>query len=75
MFRCHVLMYSDRKEEKPMEESKNYFEAVLCTFNGANGYMLRQYVNGDLLVEQFVCDLKIWCKASGVQLGSIVIID
>lgn len=58
-----------------MEESKNYFEAVLCTFNGGNGYMLRQYVNGVLRVEQFVSNLPEWCKAANVTLDSIVIID
>lgn len=58
-----------------MSEIENYFEAVLCTFNGVNGYMLRQYVNGALYVEQFIHDLSEWCKASGVPLGSIAIID
>lgn len=58
-----------------MEESKNYFEAVLCNFNGENGYMLRQYVNGVLRVEQFVSNLPEWCKAAGVPLSSIAIID
>lgn len=58
-----------------MEESKNYFEAVFCTFNGMNGYMLRQYVNGVMRVEQFVFDLSAWCKAAGVPLSSIAIID
>ena len=58
-----------------MSETENYFEAVLCTFNGVNGYMLRQYVNGVLCAEQFIHDLCEWCKASGVPLGSIAIID
>ena len=58
-----------------MKESENYFEAVLCTFNGASGYMLRQYASGVLRVEQFLHDLSEWCKAPGVPLDSIVIID
>lgn len=58
-----------------MKESENYFEAVLCNFNGENGYMLRQYVNGVLCVEQFVSNLPEWCKASGVPLKTIAIID
>ena len=58
-----------------MEENKNYFEAVFCTFNGENGYMLRQYVNGVLRVEQFIHDLPEWCKAAGVPLKTIAIID
>ena len=58
-----------------MEENKNYFEAVFCTFNGMNGYMLRQYVNDVLRVEQFVSNLPERCKASGVPLQTIAIID
>lgn len=58
-----------------MSETENYFEAVLCNFNGENGYMLRQYVNGVLCVEQFVFNLPEWCKASGVPLKTISIID
>ena len=58
-----------------MEECKNYFEAVFCNFNGMNGYMLRQYVNGVLRVEQFIHDLPEWCKAAGVPLKTIAIID
>lgn len=58
-----------------MEESKNYFEAVLCTFNGENGYMLRKYVNDVLHVEQFIHDLPEWCKVAGIPLSSIAIID
>lgn len=58
-----------------MEESKNYFEAVFCTFNGENGYMLRQYVNGVLRAEQFIHDLPEWCNAAGVPLQTIAIID
>ena len=58
-----------------MEESKNYFEAVFCTFNGENGYMLRQYVNGEPRIEQFVHSLVLWCKAAGIPLDSIIIID
>ena len=58
-----------------MKESENYFEAVLCNFNGENGYMLRQYVNGVLRVEQFANDLPEWCKAACVPLDSIIIID
>ena len=58
-----------------MSETENYFEAVLCNLNGVNGYMLRQYVNGVLRVEQFVSDLSAWCKASGVPLKTIAVID
>lgn len=73
--RLYLRTNIERKEGKPMEECKNYFEAVLCNFNGENGYMLRQYVNGVLRVEQFVSNLLEWCKASGVPLETIAIID
>ena len=58
-----------------MNEPKNGFTAKPCIFNGASGYILRQYVNGVLLVEQFVHSLPEWCKAACVPLDSIVIID
>lgn len=58
-----------------MNEPKNGFTAKPCIFNGASGYMLRQYVNGVLRVEQFIHDLPEWCKTAGIPLDSIIIID
>ena len=58
-----------------MNETKNGFTAKPCIFNGASGYMLRQYVNGVMRVEQFVHSLPEWCKAAGVPLKTIAIID
>lgn len=58
-----------------MNEPKNGFTAKPCIFNGVSGYMLRQYVGGVLRVEQFIHDLPKWCKAAGVPLSSIAIID
>lgn len=58
-----------------MSEPINGFTATPCNFNGENGYMLRQYVNGVLRVEQFIHDLPEWCKASGIPLATIAIID
>jgi hypothetical protein len=57
-----------------MSEPKNGFTAKPCTFNGASGYILRQYVNSVLRVEQFVNDLPEFCKAAGIPLDSIQII-
>lgn len=58
-----------------MSEPKNGFTAKPCIFNGASGYILRQYVGGVLRVEQFIHDLPEWCKAAGVPLETIAIID
>lgn len=58
-----------------MNEPKNGFTATPCTFNGAHGYMLRQYVNGVCRVEQFIHDLAAWCDAADVPVESIKIID
>lgn len=58
-----------------MNEPINGFTAKPCVFNGENGYILRQYVNGVLRVEQFIFNLPEWCKAAGVPLSSIAIID
>ena len=58
-----------------MSEPKNGFTATPCNFSGASGYILRQYVNGVLRVEQFIHDLSAWCKAAGVPLQTIAIID
>ena len=58
-----------------MSKPKNGFTATPCNFNGAYGHILRQYVNGVLCVEQFIHDLPEWCKAAGVPLDSIIIID
>lgn len=58
-----------------MNEPKNGFTAKPCIFNGASGYMLRQYVNGESRIEQFVHSLVLWCKAAGIPLDSIIIID
>lgn len=57
-----------------MSEPKNGFTATPCNFSGALGYMLRQYMNGELRIEQFIHDLPEWCKAAGVPLDSIQII-
>ena len=54
---------------------QNGFTATPCTFNGAHGYMLRQYVNGVCCVEQFIADLAAWCDAAGVPVKKITIID
>ncbi len=58
-----------------MNEPINGFTATPCNFNGASGYMFRQYVNGVLRVEQFIHDLPEWCKAAGIPLDSVIIID
>lgn len=54
---------------------QNGLTATPCTFNGVHGYMLRQYVNGVLYVEQFINNLPEWCKVAGVSLYSIIIIE
>lgn len=58
-----------------MNEPKNGFTATPCNFNGMNGYMLRQYVNGEPRIEQFVHSLVLWCKAAGIPLDSVIIVD
>lgn len=59
-----------------MSEPKNGFTAKPCIFNDmTNGFMLYQYVGGVLVVSQFVADLPEWCKATGVPLESIQIIE
>lgn len=54
---------------------QNGFTATPCNFNGVQGYMLRQYVNGVCRVEQFIHDLPVWCDAAGVSMENIKIID
>lgn len=59
-----------------MKEPINGFTAKPCIFNDmTNGFMLYQYVGGVLVVEQFIHDLPEWCKAAGIPLDSIIIID
>lgn len=58
-----------------MQEPKNGFTAKPFIFNGASGYILRQYVNGVLYVEQFINNLPEWCKVARVSLYSIIIIE
>ena len=58
-----------------MNEPKNGFTATPCIFNGASGYMLCQYVNGEPRIEQFIHSLVLWCKAAGVPLESIQILE
>ena len=58
-----------------MNEPKNGFTATPCNFSGASGYILRQYANGELRVEQFIHDLSEWCKAADIPLESIQILE
>lgn len=58
-----------------MNEPTNGFTATPCNFNGASGYILRQYVNGESRIEQFIHDLPEWCKAAGIPLESIQILE
>lgn len=58
-----------------MNEPKNGFTARPCTFNGASGYMVYQYISGAVIASQFVRSLPEWCKSAGVPLQTIAIID
>lgn len=51
------------------------YTAKRCVFNFTNGFMLYQWFKGSVVVEQFVHNLPEWCKAAGVPLSSIAIID
>lgn len=69
---CDTVLYYNLDGGDIMTCS-NYFSATPCNFNGIEGYTLKQFIDGVLVVEQFVVDLESFCESTGYELTDILI--